>query len=393
MNRLRVLHLGKFYPPVRGGMETILETLCRGEQHAVCTRALVTNRARRTEHNVVDGVSVTRLGRALMVGSVAITPTLPIALARAKTDLIVLHEPNPWALLAYCLVRPKARLIIWYHSPVVRPRWRYRLFYHPLLEFALRRAVRVVVASPPMRDAPVLAPHRAKCVVIPYGLDLDRYRPTNAVTARALALRAQFRAPVLLFIGRLVCYKGVDVLLRALPGLEAHVVIVGDGGLRGTLETTVRDLRIGNRVHFVGEVGDEERLAWLYACDALVLPSVTRQEAFGIVQLEAMLCGRPVVSTDVPTGVPWVNVHDQTGLVAACDAASLHGALRRLVADAGLRRRLGEAGRARVLETFSSEGMCTAVQALYQEVAATVASPYPEGRADQVEARAETGLM
>ena len=272
----------------------------------------------------------------MTIGAVAVAPALPLRLARADADLVVLHEPNPMALLAYFVVRPRAPLVIWYHSEVVRPGWRYRLFYRPFLEFALRRVARIVVASPPMQNVPALAAYRAKCVVIPYGLDPDRYQPTAVVRARADALRERARGPILLFVGRLVPYKGLDVLLHALPGLEAQTVIVGDGPLRGSLETTVRELGLGDRVQLTGEVTDDERLAWLHACDALVLPSTTRQEAFGMVQLEAMLCGRPVVSTDLPTGVPWVNVHGETGFVVrAGDAASLRGALDRLVADAG----------------------------------------------------------
>ena len=195
MRRLRILHLGKFYPPVRGGMETVLQTLCRGELRAVQTRALVMNRSRKTSHDVVDGVPVTRVASLLTVGAVAVAPTLPLWLARAEADLLVLHEPNPMALLAYFVARPRAPLIIWYHSEVVRPGWRYRIFYRPLLEFALRRVSRVVVASPPMADAPALTAHRAKCVVIPYGLDADRYRPTAAVAARADALRERAARP------------------------------------------------------------------------------------------------------------------------------------------------------------------------------------------------------
>jgi rhamnosyl/mannosyltransferase len=389
MKQLRVLHLGKFYPPAHGGMETMLEAICRGEQHAVSTSALVTNRSSKTQHDVIDGVPVTRLGSPFAIGSVAITPRLPLSLAQAKADLIVLHEPNAMALLAYFLVRPKAPLVIWYHSQVVRPWWRYRLFYHPLLEFALRRAVRVVVASPPLRDAPPLVRHLEKCVVIPYGLDRARYEPTEAVMARARDLRSRFRQPVLLFVGRLVPYKGVDVLLQALPGLEVHAVVVGDGRLRHNLETTSREMGLRDRVHFVGDISDEERLAWLCACDALVLPSVTRQEAFGIVQLEAMLCGRPVVGTDVPTGAPWVNVHEQTGLVVpAGDAESLRRAVARLTADPNMRRRMGAAGRARVLASFTSDNMCAAVLALYGEVAAK--SRLVRKSADAVAARAET---
>ena len=189
MSRLRILHLGKFYAPEKGGMETALQTLCRGEQRAVQTHALVMNRARGTRHDVVDGVPVTRVASWVTIGAVAVAPALPLRLARADADLVVLHEPNPMALLAYFVARPRAPLIIWYHSEVVRPGWRYRLFYRPFLEFALRRVARIVVASPPMKDVPALAAYRAKCVVIPYGLDPDRYQPTAAVRARADALR------------------------------------------------------------------------------------------------------------------------------------------------------------------------------------------------------------
>ncbi len=377
MSRLRILHLGKFYAPKSGGMETALQTLCRGELRDVDTRALVMSRTRKTTHEVVDGVPVTRVGSWLTVGAVAVAPTLPFWIARAAADLIVLHEPNPVALVAYFLARPRAPLIVWFHSQVVRPRWRYELFYRPFLDFALRRAARVVVASPPMKDLPALAAVQDKCVAIPYGLDLDRYQPTAAVRAKADALRERAGGPILLFVGRLVPYKGVDVLLRALPGLNVRTVIVGGGPLRGALEARVRELGLGDRVRFEGEVTDEERLAWLHACDALVLPSISRQESFGIVQLEAMLCGRPVVSTDLPTGVPWVNVDGRTGLVVrAGDVASLRGALDRITADAELRHTLGSAARARVLNTFTADGMCAAALALYRDVSAfTSAAP------------------
>lgn len=371
---LRILHLGKYYPPVSGGMETALETLCRREQRSVDTRALVMTKSHRTVHQVLDGVTVTRVGSVVTLGAVSVAPTLPIWLARAKADLIVLHEPNPMALVAYVLARPAAPLIVWYHSEVIRPRWRYRLFYHPLLEFALRRAERIVVASPPMLNAPALGPHRGKCVVIPYGLELDRYQAAPAIAAKATALRRDARAPILLFVGRLVHYKGLDVFLRALPGLDVDTVVIGDGPIRPSLEALARELGVADRVRFEGEVAEAELLAWYHACDALVLPSVSRQEAFGIVQLEAMACGRPVVSTDLPTGVSWVNQHERTGLVVrAGDVAALRGALARLVCDADLREGLGRAARARVLNKFTAEQMCAAALSLYQDVRRTVA--------------------
>ena len=154
----------------------------------------------------------------------------------------------------------------------------------------------------------------------------------------------------------------------------------------------VRELGLGDRVQLAGEVTDEERLAWLHACAALVLPSTTRQEAFGMVQLEAMLCGRPVVSTDLPTGVPWVNVHGKTGFVVrAGDAASLRGALDRLVADADVRQALGAAARARVLSTFTADQMCAAALDLYRDLSGPTRWTEP-GHADDVGARVDGGV-
>jgi rhamnosyl/mannosyltransferase len=375
---MRILHLGKYYPPVSGGIETVLETLCRGEAPIAETRALVLTRSRRTVHEVIDGVAVTRVGSLATVGAVSVAPLLPFWLARARADVLVLHEPNPMALVAYYLARPSMPLIVWYHSEVIRPRWRYRLFYHRVLEFALRRARRIVVASPPMLDVPALAAHRDRCVVIPYGLEIARYESAPAVAARAVAIRAAAATPILLFVGRLVRYKGLDVLLRALPGLDVRTVLVGDGPLRDALEALVRQLGLADRVHFAGGVTDDELLSWYAACDVMVLPSVSRQEAFGMVQLEAMLCARPVVSTALPTGVPWVNRHEETGLVVPPgDAAALRGALVRLIGDPDLRRQLGAAGRARVLRTFTAEAMCGAAAALYRAVAGAPA-PAPE---------------
>jgi rhamnosyl/mannosyltransferase len=376
MKRLCVLHLGKYYPPVRGGIETVVETLCRGEAAWVDSSALVLGTRVLTTFEHRDGVGVRRVGSVARLGAVSVAPTLPLWLARARADVLVLHEPNPMALIAYFLARPPIPLVVWYHSEVIRPRWQYRLLYEPLLEFALRRAARIVVASPPMREVRALARYRHKCTVVPFGLPIDRYRQAPKIEPPQPSPRARF-----LFAGRLVGYKGIDVLLRALPGLDAETVIVGDGPLRSSLESLSRDLGIADRVRFLGEVADHELLACLRACDVFVLPSVTRQEAFGMVQLEAMLCARPVVSTELGTGVSWVNQHERTGLVVTPgDVNELRQALTRLLDDRDLRRRLGAAAQARVLSHFTADGMCSTTRTLYREVvdqgpAATQAEP------------------
>jgi len=376
VSRLRILHLGKYYAPVRGGIETVVETLCRGETSWAEPSVLALNKGRPvTTFERRDGVAVRRVASVAATGAVSLAPALPLWLARADADVLVLHEPNPMALLAYGIARPSIPLIVWYHSEVIRSRWKYELLYRPFLEFALRRAIRIVVASPPMLDVPALARYRDKCSVVPFGLPVERYARTPAIAARVEWFRMAAPRPTLLFVGRLVGYKGLDVLLRALPGLDANTVIVGDGPLRPSLEALARELAIDGRVRFVGAVGEDELLAWYHACDALVLPSVTRQEAFGMVQLEAMLCGRPVVSTELATGVPWVNQHERTGLVVKPgDVASLRQALVRLTTDAALRWRLGKAAQERVLTHFTAERMCSATRTLYQSITSTESS-------------------
>ena len=369
---MRVTHLGKFYPPVPGGMERVLQSLCQGERaRGVDSRALVLATTRATVQEDVDGVPVTRAGQLIRVGSVSVSAALIPLLCGDESDVLVLHEPNPMALLAYAIARPRHRLIVWYHSEVVRPRWRYRAFYHPFVSFALRRATRVVVSSPALLEhADALAPYRTRAVVVPFGL--PEPAPPSPTPASAHPDRR-----VVLFVGRLVPYKGVDVLLRAMQGLEASAVIVGDGPLRETLEREADTLGITDRVSFLGTLSEDALAALYNSCDVLALPSTTPAEAFGLVQVEAMARRKPVVSTRVASGVPWVNQDGVTGFtVPAGDADALRSALGRLLKDEGLRTRMGEAGRHRFQEWFTHAAMVERTAELYDEVAAESA-PQP----------------
>jgi len=369
---MRVTHLGKFYPPVAGGMERVLEALCEGEREkGIDSRALVVGTARQTVDEHVNGVPVTRAGSMLRIGSVWLAPALIRLLRSIDTDILVLHEPNPMALLAYAIVRPKHRLIIWYHSEVLRSRWRYKLIYEPFLNVPFRRASRIVVSSPALvENADALAKHRRRCEVIPFGLDIAATgRPEAHAAVRTV--RGQWSGSVALFVGRLVPYKGVDVLLRAMREVNLAAVIIGDGPLRASLEAEAVRLGIAARTFFLGSVDDATVAAWYGACDLFVLPSVTRAEAFGLVQLEAMARGKPVVSTRLATGVPWVNLDGVTGFtVAPGDDTALKDALHRLTGDVEIRRRMGAAARQRYLEEFSRARMIERTTSLYSTVLA-----------------------
>jgi rhamnosyl/mannosyltransferase len=233
---MRVTHLGKFYPPVPGGMERVLQSLCEGErERGVDSRALVVGTSGSTVSESLNGVPVTRAASWFRVGSVWVAPALIALLRRIDTDILVLHEPNPMALLAFALARPGHRLAVWYHSEVLRPRWRYKLFYEPFLNLPFRRASRIVVSSPALpQHAEALREHASRCEVIPFGLDVQRAAAPDRHPAVA-AVRARWGGPIALFVGRLVPYKGVEFLLRSLPEAEVAAVIVGDGPLRSSL--------------------------------------------------------------------------------------------------------------------------------------------------------------
>jgi glycosyltransferase involved in cell wall biosynthesis len=367
---LKVLHVGKYYPPVPGGMERVVQALCTVAPDRLESRVLAFSRDRSTMEEVVDGVAVTRVGTLGQAGSVPVAPTFAAHLRRAVADVMIVHEPNPWALLSLLLARPRIPFAIWFHSDVIRPRLQYRTFYAPVARPSYERAARFVVSSPALAEAsPVLARYANRITVIPFGIDPDAWKPCPATIARASALRAAARRPIVLFLGRLVPYKGVDVLLDAAAPLPVQLVIAGDGPMKESWQLAA-SRRGAAEVRFTGTLADDEVKAWLHAADMLVLPSVTPAEAFGVVQLESMAAGTPVVSTSVASGVPWVNRHEETGLIVPPgDVAGLRHAIERLLADPGLRSRFGAAGVARVRSEFTLPKMGDRLVALCESIA------------------------
>lgn len=369
---LRVLHVGKYYPPVPGGMERVVQALCTAACGRLDSRVLAFARGSSTTEEIVDGVPVTRVGTLGQAGSVPIAPTFAAHLRRANADVMIVHEPNPWALLSLMLAPPRIPFAIWFHSDVVRPKLQYRLFYAPIARPAYGRARRFVVSSPALAEASrALTPYRDRIRIIPFGIDADAWQQcAPTVAQRAAQLRDAAGRPIVLFVGRLVPYKGVDVLIDAAAPLPVRLVIVGDGPMADAWKRAADARRHQAEIVFTGSLPDDEVKALMHAADVFVLPSVTTAEAFGVVQLEAMGVGTPVVSTRVASGVPWVNRDGETGLVVPPgDAAALRRALERLLGDAALRARLGAGGVARVGAEFTLDAMGDRLVALCRELA------------------------
>ena len=181
-------------------------------------------------------------------------------------------------------------------------------------------------------------------------------------------LRKRFGQRTILSVGRLVYYKGIEFLVRAMTKVDARLVIIGDGPLRDKLEREAASNGITDRIIFLGEV-DDNLVNYYHASDVFALPSCERSEAFGIVQLEAMACGIPVVNTRIDTGVPYVSLDGVTGFtVAPRSSDEMAAALNRLLDNPDLRNGMGRAGRARVANEFGIAEMAAKTLDLYQSV-------------------------
>jgi glycosyltransferase involved in cell wall biosynthesis len=378
---MHILQLYKDYYPVLGGIENHVRDLsealaARGHRVTVLATSL-------ERHTLVEwprpGLTVIKAARAAHLASTPISFEMLRWARRLRVDIAHLHFPYPLGDLAYLALPARPPLLITYHSDIVRQQMLLRA-YRPLLEWSLQRATRIIATSPNyVVSSPWLRRHAAKCAVVPLGIDIDRFAPTDHRPPAFSLLGSRFSVlgsgastphlPLLLFVGRLRYYKGLHVLLEAMPIIPARLLIGGSGPEQTRLAALAVALGVADRVHFLGDIRDEDLPMLYQAADVFVLPAHLRAEALGLSQIEALASGVPCVSTELGTGTSFANLHGETGLVVPpADPAALAQAINALLADPGLRRRMGQAGRRRVAELFSRERMVAGNEAVYREV-------------------------
>jgi rhamnosyl/mannosyltransferase len=283
-------------------------------------------------------------------------------------DLVHLHFPDPMAHLASMALPAHIPRVISWHADILRHR-ALRLFYGPVLKRAVQSAAAIIVATPAhVTSSGVLGSwqHDPKVHVIPYGFDLSRFL---APAPRAAEIARQYSGRLIFAAGRHVSYKGFHVLIEAMAGLpqDVQLLLGGSGPLTAGLRQQAQDLKVADRVHFLGFVPDADLPAHYQAAEIFCLPSVTQAEAFGIVQVEAMACGKPVLSTRLNNGVDFVNEDGRTGLtVTPGDSAALREAILRLLGDKELAALLGRQGRAKALEQYSLGSLRTKILGVYR---------------------------
>jgi rhamnosyl/mannosyltransferase len=369
--RPRIVHVYKdYWPPVLGGIERSINWMVHGCADAFDITVLVNSRDGTTRERTDGPIRIIEVGQWGRLQSAPIAPSFPLWLRRLRADLWHFHIPNPTGDFSYLLARPRGRVVATYHSDVVRQKMALRL-YGPFLRAFLRRCDAVMPTSPRLvESSPFLREVREKCRPVPLGMPLAPFAATPERANAAREIRRRHRGmPLLVFVGRLRYYKGLHFLvgaMRALPHVQ--FLVVGEGPEGPRLRRLAEELGVAERIHFLGELDDEATISHLHAADIFVMPSHLPSEAYGLSQIEAMACGKPVVCCDLATGVPWVTQDGETGIVVPpADEEALAAAIAKLLGDSALRFRMGEAAYRRAHAEFSRERMAERIKAVYAE--------------------------
>ena len=374
---MKVLHFGRFYHAHFGGLERVVSLLLKGLSRSVEVTNLVANERFGTDVLEVDGYRVYKVPSLGLIAGAAICPTMPFWARRLhreqRFDIAHLHFPDPMSHFAAAALPARVKLVISWHSDIIRQKRLLKL-YRPFLDRIVARADAIIGATPlHLSSSTQLGacrdPERLR--VVPYGIDFAPFDSPQAVTAGAELKRQLGRRYVIFALGRHVYYKGFEFLVRAMREVrdDAVLVIGGTGPLTGPLRELAATLGLGERVLFTGRIPEETLPAYYHAADVFCLPSVEPSEAFGLVQVEAMACRKPVVSCELGNGVSYVNRNGTTGLVVPPrDPPALAAALNRLLEDGALRKKMGDAGHARAKSEFTLERMGDGMLAVYRQV-------------------------
>lgn len=361
---MKVLQLGKFYP-IRGGVEKVMWDLTGGlgERGTDCDMLCACEEPGTIVIN--PHARCIRVRSLAKVAATMISPAMITWLRRhcGEYDIVHIHHPDPMAALALRLSGYKGRVILHWHSDILKQKTLLK-FYRPLQDWLLRRAEKIVGTTPVyVAQSPFLQGCQSKCTYAQIGI-----KKIDFNTEKVVSLQNTYRGKKLIFsLGRLVGYKGYSFLVEAAKYLPEDflVVIGGDGPLRGELEAQIRSGNLVEKVKLPGYMSDEDAHAWMKAADVFVLPSVMKTEAFGIVQIEAMSVGTPVVATKIPqSGTAWVNGDGVSGRnVEIGNPEALAEAIAELCS--GNREKWSEGASERFRTTFTLDKMIEKIEKIY----------------------------
>jgi glycosyltransferase involved in cell wall biosynthesis len=373
---VKALHFGRFYDENFGGLERVVANLLRGLSRTIGVANLVANERFRTDIVEVDGYRIYKVPSLGLVAAAALCPTMPYWARRLHRrdhyDIAHLHFPDPMSHLAAAALPRSVKLVISWHSDIIRQRRALRL-YRPFLDRVVARADAVIGATPMhfSSSTQLGAADSRKLHVVPYGIDFTPFEDPGAVAAGGRLREKLGRRFVVFALGRHVYYKGFEYLVRAMRDVreDALLVLGGNGPLTTALKHLSATLGVNGRIMFVGRISEYDLPAYYHAADVFCMPSVEPSEAFGQVQVEAMACGKPVVCCELQNAVTYINQHGVTGLaVPPRDPDALARALNRLLDDERVRLEMGQAAYARAKREFTLENMWNGTLGVYRNI-------------------------
>lgn len=370
MKPMKVLHVSKAFFPLMGGIEQVVYQIASGLKQSVNFIVLTTRNSKGKPYEIMDGITIRRTLAICELFSMPIALLYPFWFwyyAR-KVDVVDYHYPFPMIDFLVSIYFPKkTKLVVHWHSEIVAQK-KIAKFLQPFFHRTLKKADKIIVATPiHLKESKLLQPFVDKCEVIPFGINVDFWQHKTAQEKTQIAHIVDEHGQFILAIGRLVPYKGFEVLLRALkPGMK--LIIIGTGVLEEKLKNLSQALQLTQQVIFLGSQSSAQLKNYLNACYLLAFPSVTTNEAFGMVQLEAMACAKPIVNTLLDSAVPWVARNEIEALsVKPNDVIALSQALQHLLQDKALAKQLGENGLKRVRDLFSQTVFCEKTFQIYQQ--------------------------
>jgi len=369
-----IVHFGKYYFPVPGGIESVTLGLARGAVIARHSVSVICFRKSKEKcEEVIDGVLVFRSPITKFISTQPIGfKYIYLCLKAAKrADVIHLHAPNILAAICAFFIGNNARLLVHWHSDIIGKGLLGKIV-SPLESALLRRADCIVATSRAYADSSeMLAPFQGKIAIVPIGVSEERLRAVRGGLPPHIEERVSGKK-IILSVGRLVPYKGFDVLIHSARYLspDSVVVIVGGGPLHGDLQEAIDSAGVSDRVLLVGRLDDAELNALFEMATLYCLSSSYRAEAFGVVLLEAMAYGLPIVASNIPgSGVPWVNQHGVSGMnVPVGDPIALAQACNQILGSVELRERLSSGARNRFLSEFTEEISIKRMMACYDQI-------------------------
>ncbi len=367
---MKILQFGKFFPPDIGGMENFIYDLTEELSQKIQCDVLCSNSKNRTTIENKKNYKVIRTKSFGKVFSTSISPSMIYWLKKIGNDydIIHLHLPDPMANLAYFLAKPKTKLILHWQSDIIKQK-RLLFFYEPLQNWILKKADKIIATSPNyIEGSKYLKKYKEKCIVIPLGLNSNKFKINENKEKEIKSLYKD--KPIIFTLGRLVYYKGFNYLIEAMKDIDAYLLLGGEGPLKEKLQKKIEDLNLKGKVFLLGKIKDEELSSYYRCCDVFCLPSISKTEAFGIVQMEAMYFKKPIISTDIKgSGVSWVNQNNITGLVVPPkDSTALSEAINKILNNKELKEKFGENGRKRFEKEFNITIISQKILNLYKDI-------------------------